>query len=107
MNNSERITVHCVPRADLRFKPGDRVIFCKNSNKYNIERNNPLFGTEYFCKGTVLTGVGDCVRWDNGTENFYESEDLDFAAHYSDLDGRILDPNLIFKLSRKVKHGRP
>lgn len=66
----------------MKFKNGDRVIY--TSDKYTLQKNNPLWGSKYACVGTVYENKKEGssyplrVYWDNGTDNTYEENDLEY-----------------------------
>lgn len=76
------------------YKAGDRVYY--TSGIHGQSRNNPLFGSEYECQGTI-SHAGDIyvqVSWDNGTHNSYSAIDLTPA------EGGKQNPNLLFRLKK-------
>lgn len=60
------------------YKAGDRVYY--TSGIHGQSKNNPLFGSEYECDGTIISIDHDGgyvqVEWDNGTHNSYSTHDL-------------------------------
>jgi hypothetical protein len=94
------VYVTCHPELKKQFLKGDRVIFIENKTNYTIEERNPLFGTKFFCAGTVISVSSERidVAWDNGHKNIYEPDDL--IDEYIIRAGNKLmpvNPNLTFK----------
>ena len=88
-----------------KLKKGDRVYYVHNTFGYTLGRNNPLFGSNYECEGTVrqIAGNSVSVKWDNGTYNSYTDTTLE-PVDYMDQPGKgnIYNPNRAF-LRKKVK----
>ena len=85
------------------FEKGDRVYYV--SGAHGALSNNPLIDTKYECQGSVrnirASGYSISVKWDNGTQNCYNSEDL---VHANIVVNRPLpktDPNSAFRIKKK------
>jgi len=67
------------------FEVGDRVIY--TSGEHGTGKHNPLWGSYDECEGTVMTEEVETwvqVKWDNGTENSYHDDDLEFVLEEED-----------------------
>lgn len=84
------------------FGIGDRVVFVNNPLGYNVGESNPLFGTKFFCVGTVsdVSGNGETtyVEWDNGNSNDYVVGCLQL---YSKFSKKLKNPNFLFQRRKK------
>lgn len=65
------------------IEKGDRVVL--TTERHGISRANPVYGTNYFCEGTVYyaSNVITKVKWDSGSRNVYSAKDLQVVGRPS------------------------
>lgn len=76
---------------------GDRVYYVSDVHGQSLP--NPLKGSRYECVGTIVPSKNLCsyparVRWDNGSENSYNFNDLELESRPNP------DPNAVFRLRK-------
>lgn len=107
-NDKNKIMAVCTKYDKRIFCVDDRVVFINNHSGYNIGPDNPLFGSPFFCIGTVTevkSPYNVSVVWDNGFRNGYKHTDLEYLYQNQHLVNGFVkkfDPNRMFASIKRL-----